>query len=273
MVLLRQPESNENGIHIFAPSFIKNHGDYNAKGIDILYRAENTHFWFISRKEKIRSVFEKYVNRKDTILEIGAGSGNVAMSLIDAGYDVAVAEMHMNGLKYAQQYGIKKCYQFDLFDPPFANHFDTIGMFDVIEHLNNDLFALQQCRSMLKSHGRIVLTVPAFHFLWSRDDAGGHKRRYTIKGLKRVMQRAGFNILHSRYFFSVIFPLLVIRHFVKPDDGSPLTTNEYNNIEIKVNPLLNNFLLAICRIENKISRVFPNLPGGSIIMVGEKQYA
>jgi 2-polyprenyl-3-methyl-5-hydroxy-6-metoxy-1,4-benzoquinol methylase len=207
----KQQTTNNNNIVIFNPEIVKDHEDYNSTGLDILYAAEEKHFWFIVRKQRIINIFKKYVQKHESVLEIGAGTGNVARALQTAGYDVSVGEMHLNGLCYAKSYGIKNCYQFDLFDPPFSEHFDVIGMFDVLEHLQEDVLAMQCVQSMLKPNGRIVLTVPAHKWLWNRDDAiAAHKRRYTLKELKMVMEKAGFEILHGRYFFVSILPLLFL---------------------------------------------------------------
>ena len=271
MVLLRERVAKENDIIIFSPSVSDKSDDYNATWLDILFEAEDTHFWFLVRKEKILSVFNRYIDPTGNIIEIGAGTGNVAHFLFQAGYNISVGEMHVHGLRYAQKYGVRECYQFDLFDPPFDHHFDCICMFDVLEHLDNDLSALQSCFSMLKTGGRIVLTVPAFNCLWSRYDAYGHKRRYTMKGLTQVVEKADFSILHGSYFFTAILPILILRHFMEPDDGSAILKDELGYKEIRINPFFNKLFLWLCRLENKIDRWASMVPGGSIILVAEKR--
>ena len=131
------------GIKIFDEAN-ENHSDYNAKGLDNLYAQEEKHFWFIARKEFILQNFKRYINKNEKIIEIGAGTGNISRFLKQNGYDnISVGEMHINGLKYAKSYSIKKCYQFDLLNTPFKNEFDTVCMFDVLEHIEDDNQALQ----------------------------------------------------------------------------------------------------------------------------------
>ncbi len=261
---------NEAGISLFSPEITDDHEDYNVAGLDVLYSAEEKHFWFIARKQRIINSFKKYVQKHESVLEIGAGTGNVSRALQKAGYDLSVGEMHLNGLRYAQSYGIKNCYQFDLFDPPFSEHFDVIGMFDVLEHLQEDVLAMQCVQSMLKPNGRVVLTVPAHQWLWNRDDAiAAHKRRYTLKQLKIVMEKAGFEILHGRYFFVSILPLLFLRRLLNPDKGNKVTEEERHQ-EIHINPLMNRLLLKITQLENRFFSWIPNLAGGSIILVAKK---
>ena len=132
----------------------ENHGDYNAKGLDNLYSAENRHFWFIARKEFILQKMKKYIEKDEKIIEIGAGTGNVARFLMKNGYsNMCVGEMHLNGLKYAKEYGINECYQLNLLDMPFRDEFDAVCMFDVLEHIEDDDFALQNIRKSLNRGG------------------------------------------------------------------------------------------------------------------------
>jgi hypothetical protein len=79
---------------------------YNSVWLNTLHEAENKHFWVLSRKEQLLSVFEKYVNFNANILEIG--TGNVSLYLMKAGYDVSVGEMHINefrNVKYVLKIG------------------------------------------------------------------------------------------------------------------------------------------------------------------------
>ena len=69
--------------------------------------------------------------------------------------------MHRNGLKYAQAYGFVSRYQFDLLRAPFKAEFDAVGLFDVIEHIEDDEGAIRQIHKLLQQEGCLVLTVPA----------------------------------------------------------------------------------------------------------------
>ena len=86
--------------------------------------------------------------------------------------------MHLSGLKYAKEYGIKECYQFNLLDTPFEDEFNAVCMFDVLEHIKEDALALKNVNKSLTHKGKLVLTVPSHMWLWNRDDAiAGHKTR------------------------------------------------------------------------------------------------
>ena len=183
---------------------------------------------------------------------------------------MSVGEMHSNGLQYAQSYGIKDCYQFDLLDSPFENEFDVICMFDVLEHIPNDNEALKNIIKMLKKDGILRLTVPCHMWLWNRDDAiAGHKIRYTKKVLVDKLEYNDFEVLNARYFFMSIVPLLFLRKILNRDDGSEVKEEEYHN-DISMN-FISNILLFISRIENKLNKFLPNWFGGSLFIVASKK--
>jgi len=128
---------------------------------------------------------------------IGGGTGNIAKSMIDLGYNVSLGEMHLKGIEFAKSYGVQNLFQFDLLKSPFVEHFDAITMFDVIEHIEDDAFALKKCRKALISDGIIFITVPAFELLWSRiDTESGHKRRYS-KALFCAIKKSDFSDLSA----------------------------------------------------------------------------
>ena len=133
----------EDNIKIFDRDIRENHADYNAKGLDNLYAQEEDNFWFIARKEYIFQTIKQFISMNEKIIEIGAGTGNVSRYFQNNGYkNISVGEMHLNGLKYAKDYGVKECYQFNLLNTPFEDEFNAVFMFDVLEHIEEDDFAL-----------------------------------------------------------------------------------------------------------------------------------
>jgi 2-polyprenyl-3-methyl-5-hydroxy-6-metoxy-1,4-benzoquinol methylase len=201
------------GLVLFNPEIAGDHADYKAEGLDALYNHERQHPWFRHRVRIILKTFAAYVTRSESILEVGAGTGHTARALMAEGYRrLSVGEIHKNGLLYARQYGLENLYQFDLRSSPFREHFDVVALFDVLEHIAEDDLAMKNIHKMLRPGGRVILTVPAHRWLWSRiDELSSHHRRYSRKSLSSLLRSSGFEILECRYFFTALLPGLFLR--------------------------------------------------------------
>jgi len=242
-----------------------NNKEYNfneyAIEIDKIADAELDHFWFKSRRNLILQIFNKYISKKDKIIEIGAGTGSVARMLNINGYDLSIGEIHEHGIKYAlkNNQGNLPIYQFDIMKNPFENHFDVVGLFDVLEHIKDDELAIKHIYNMLSDNGKIIITVPAHMWLWCEDDeVSNHFKRYELDSLKELLTKEGFRIKYATNFFISILPLLYLR------------TKSNSSAKIKINPIINIILSTISNIENKFLNLLSSKIGGSIIIVAEK---
>lgn len=232
--------------------------------------AEEKHFWMASRRNVILSLFKRYVRESAEIIEIGAGTGNIAKFLFEKGYKkFAAGDVHLEALDQAKRYGIQNRYQFDLIHPPFLEHFDVICLFDVLEHIDDEDAAARSIFKMLKPGGRVLVTVPAYMWLWSRQDAiASHRRRYRLEELKSIFSRNQFKILQARYFFMSLVPFLFVRSIFDKDDGNlePLDFKK----RFRINPAVNFVFAKMLSLENRLLRDRPFKWGGSILLVAEK---
>src|SRR5207249_3972828 len=112
--------------------------------------------------------------------DVGGGNGIVALALEKAGIPAIVVEPGVAGVKRARERGIEAKHA-TLDTAGFAPaSLGSIGMFDVVEHIKDDVGFLKQARSYLQPGGRLYLTVPAYQALWSGEDVyAEHFRRYT----------------------------------------------------------------------------------------------
>jgi len=255
-------------IIFFNPEITPSHSDYKKDKIEKLYKYEQSHFWFKNRRKIIVRAIKTYVGKDKRIIEIGAGTGSIMRSIINEGYkNVSVGEIHGNGLVYAKGYGVRNLFQFDVLRSPFKEHFDAIGMFDVIEHLSDDRKAIKESHRMLSRGGRLFITVPAHMWLWSTiDESSGHKRRYSIKNVNNLLKDNGFKIIKSKYFFSCLIPFLLFRKLLNPKTG-----DDRRGQGLEIGRYANLILDSLVKTEDRLLGSL-NIPfGGSILVIGEKK--
>lgn len=235
-------------------------------------QVENKHFWWHARKNYIKKIFGKYVKFNEEIIEIGAGTGDVAKFLFDRGYkNISVGEVHLRGLKFLNKEFVKKKYQFDLTKVPFYEHFDVVCMFDVLEHIDDDELAIRNVFNMLKPNGKIVITVPAHKWLWcNQDRIASHRRRYEIGQLVKMLHKNGFEILKSSAFFISLLPFMFLRTVID-SDRSFVKNEDYKN-RFKVHPFINFVLKKILNLEVSLILNTSLKYGGSILVVAQKSF-
>lgn len=149
---------------------------------------------------------------KGPILDVGGGNGFVSLGLKRSGIQAIVLEpgpgaevAHSRGLPVIRA-SLDKAVLRD-------ESICAIGMFDVLEHIQDDRSALVELRRILAPNGSLYLTVPAFPLLWSaEDEAVGHARRYTLASLTRAFSASGLTMLFGTYFFRpLLLPVLLAR--------------------------------------------------------------
>jgi SAM-dependent methyltransferase len=202
------------------------------KVYDRMNELETRHWWFVARRKIIaRLVDRRLQGRRDAqILEAGCGSGgNLAMlggfGQVDAFEYDAAARDHARAKS-----GLPVAFGALPDGVPFDDRrYDLIGLFDVLEHIEADRASLATLAGRLNERGAILVTVPAFPFLWSRhDERHHHFRRYTRASLDEVARAAGLRVSYSSYFNFFLFPAAVAARFLKrltgsetPDDSMP----------------------------------------------------
>ena len=173
---------------------------------------EDKHWWFVARRQILQQVICRLNLPKNAqILEAGCGTGGNLQMLSRYG-EVSAMELNQIACQLANQRQVTDVKRGSLPDNiPFSSDYDLILILDVIEHLNDDLSALEALYYKLKPGGYLLVTVPAYMFLWSEhDEINHHKRRYRLKALKQVVKKAGYEVSYGSYFNTFLFPLVVI---------------------------------------------------------------
>lgn len=174
---------------------------------------EENSFWFRHRNNVIVALVKKF-NKGKTFFDIGGGNGFVARGIQDAGEEVVLVEPGQVGAQNASKRKIRHVICATLADAGFAtNSMDGVGLFDVVEHIEDDETFLREVHTYVRSGGHVFITVPAFNTLWSNeDDHAGHFRRYKLSEIEAVLIKAGFEIAYSSYFFSILpLPVFLFR--------------------------------------------------------------
>lgn len=236
---------------------------------DIEVSVEQEHWWFKGRRKLLQIILsEMFANRKDLeIYDLGCGTGSNVQLLKKYG-KVAGVDCNKTALSFSIDRGFDKVIEADICQMSCIKSkcADLVVITDVLEHLDDDLKALQEINRISKDDGRVIITVPAFSFLsTTQDDFYHHKRRYTQKEISQKMSTAKFNIERLTYFNLILsLPILLIRSLMKLLNIKVASENKINN----------RFLNFICQkifcYEVSILE-HTNLPFGvSILVVAKK---
>jgi len=191
------------------------HLSYPDDGNDECFSVEEGSFWFRHRNECISAVINLFPPKdKGTIFDIGGGNGFVSKGLESAGYNVALVEPGITGARNGKKRGLDTVICATSNTAGFRpKSLPAIGLFDVIEHLEDDVTFLKSIKQHLLDDGRLYVTVPSYSFLWSNEDiTAGHYRRYSLRSVSRVLNLAGFSIEFSTYIFRFLpAPIFLLR--------------------------------------------------------------
>jgi SAM-dependent methyltransferase len=236
---------------------------------DIEWELQSSHWWFQGRRRLLKSLLSrKEIQKNCSLLDIGCGVGSNLSLLQSLGFMAFGMDTEIYSLSLAKRrLPAIPLINGDLLKLPFkTNSVELIIATDVLEHLQYDIRGIKEIHRVLKQEGKVVLTVPAFQFLWgTQDDVGKHQRRYSKNQLRKKMEMEGFKILRSSYFnFFLFFPILLSRRLIHLFN---LRIDSENRINA---PLINFFLKRIFSLESSILKYFSFPFGVSIYCVAEK---
>lgn len=237
----------------------------------LLREVEDHHFWFVARREVVLKVLRRFVphTAELNVLEIGCGTGNVLRcSQQSTRWHLTGMDIHAAALETCREDLNIPLVAASALDLPFRQCWDVIGLFDVLEHIDDDQAVLDGCRATLHPGGRLALTVPAFPFLWSSFDVTAcHRRRYRRKTLVAKLGRAGFEIERATYFMCSLLPLVyVFRKLRDRFRRSSAARSDELPIEVRTPGVVNAPLLGLLRFEGQILQ-HVDLPFGVSLLV------
>jgi SAM-dependent methyltransferase len=203
----------------------------------IMREVEDKHWWYVGRRRIISAFLKRICDElreegtgEPRILDIGCGTGGNLEALSSFGRAEGV-DISSEALDFCRARGLNNVRQGAAETLPYESEsFDLVTGLDVVEHLDDDVAGLKEMRRVLRPGGRMLLFVPAFRFLWGvQDDVSHHRRRYTLKELKRRLQQAGMRVERASYANITFFgPILVGRLFMRLTKLRPASENNVN---------------------------------------------
>jgi ubiquinone/menaquinone biosynthesis C-methylase UbiE len=205
------------------------------------HRAEDRHWWYRGRRRVLKGVIEHLqVPAGARILDAGCGSGRNMVDLAQFGA-VSGIELSQTSARIAKERHAGEIIEGSITQMPFADEsFEMAVCLDVIEHLEDDIGALKELRRVIAPGGSLLVTVPAYQWLWSsHDEINHHHRRYSTNTLLTACQAAGWQCVLSTHFNSLLLPVAICLRAL--DRITPQATN--SSLDLWVPPTPVNWLL------------------------------
>jgi SAM-dependent methyltransferase len=236
---------------------------------DQMAELDERHWWYRARREVLEALIRRVARppRDARILEIGCGTGHNFTMLSTFGH-VDALELDDEVRGFAEQRlgrEIMNAPLPELVGVPDEDY-DLIGAFDVIEHIDDDRAGIASIATKLKPGGKFIMTVPAHAWMWSAHDVvNHHKRRYSKRALKRLIEGSPLRLDSLGYFNSLLFPAAVAERLASKARGK-------EDIDVALPPApLNTALERTFAAERHLIGRVPLPPGLSLYAVASVQ--
>lgn len=226
------------------------------------YEVEDRHWWFKGRWAVVEALLSRTtLPPSPRILDAGCGTGGNLQRYRRLG-QVEGVEPNEEAVRFCRERGFDSVAQAGLEDLPYEDgRFDLIAATDVLEHIAAEQEALRELLRVAAPGGSLLLTVPAYMWMWTaEDDNLHHQRRYTRRRLREAVERAGWQPGNATYFnTTLLLPIAVVRLLRKRDreEGS----GEQADLE-RTRPWLNGPLSLPMRAEARLIKAGITLPAG-----------
>jgi len=216
---------------------------------EAMARLEDDHWWFRARRDILDRAVARFVGKTDLALTVGVGITREAEMLAKRTRLVAIDRARID----SRCLEVALPAQADAKAIPFGDEvFDAVFIFDILEHVDQEAKALAEIRRVLRPGGKLLVTVPAFMFLYGlQDEVSEHKRRYRRRPLVDLLRRSGFEVDYASYFNTLLFPpIAAVRVFrrVFPRERPP-EANGASDFDLRLPGPLENALEKLFSLE------------------------
>ncbi|MGH7261040.1 MAG: class I SAM-dependent methyltransferase [Nitrospiraceae bacterium] len=226
---------------------------------------EQSYWWHLGRLEIIQTYVKRASRNRpnSAILNVGCGTGGT-IDMLEKFGKVDNVDASDDAIDFVKKLGHGDVTKVDGIALPFKDGtYDVVGAFDVLEHIEDHKSALSEWKRVLKDDGAIVITVPAYQWLWSEHDVSlRHRRRYTVKSLVAVAVEAGLKPEKKSYAICFSLPLVAGFRFAGKILGRK-TNPETSYVPVPgvINKLFTAILKAEAWMHNTVS-----LPAGTSVI-------
>jgi SAM-dependent methyltransferase len=237
------------------------------------YDMEDRHWWFRSRRRVLWALIRRAgLPPSPSILDAGCGTGRNMVEFSRLGPAEGI-DLAPEAVQFCLRRGLGGVREAAIEDLPFEDErFGLVLATDVIEHLEDEGPALEELRRVTAPDGRIIVTVPAYNWLWSEHDkAWHHFRRYTRRTIAAQLRGHGWEPVVETYFYSAMLaPVAIVRTAQRLRPGGA-NGNGKSDLHLSP-PALDRWLEMPVRLEARLIERGGSLPTGvSIGMVAVKR--
>lgn len=236
------------------------------------FEVEKDHWLMKVRRAIVKDALIHSIDRKPKtvkVLDFGCGSGIFVQELAEARYHSYGVDISEEAIKFGKLQGRKNLEVLDSHKVNFPdNTFDAVVTLDVLEHLEDEEWALKEMERILKPGGVLIVMVPAYMFLWGvQDEVAHHYRRYTRSHLlKKIQEATALHTVRASYFNTFLFPPIA---FVRLLSRLLKLKKRHSDFDLN-NAFLNKIFFSVFNAERKVLKRVSFPFGVSVLAVLKK---